>query len=319
MTFSPMSFTAPSGSFVSTAGYERGDLFTGSAFLPIYNPTVLGKYPTPHQIKAILKIGSDEWSRQIKRHSSPITDKDFAEYGEKLIELTHRVDLFKPHCSLGPLRGASKPCVMVEVMSRSRWQYEFFNFQQGSEKKNHPRILSDLTEILIRNAPSEQPYRINITDTARGGNGINALVSLLLRLKQENSGFRNQLWKIDINLFCDRSPNTKISNIQSVLRSQKPGEFEIDLELYRVSNLIVEDFDPALAFNLELEGQRHIFKPCSVPGQFLYQVGSEVQLVQSEDCYLSFEILYSKAITEVLLASNEHEQSGVVWDEYQQK
>jgi hypothetical protein len=39
----------------------------------------------------------------------------------------------------------------------------------------------------------------------------------------------------------------------------------------------------------------------------------------SQDCYQTFEKLYSESITQYLVTSPSHAQDGVVWREYQQK
>jgi hypothetical protein len=279
---------------------------------------VLDKYRGLYETKKTFEFGSHEWYEAISNFSTRVAEEDFQKYGEQLVYLTKQVVSFNPHCSLGPLRGAAKPCVTSEVMSRGKCEYDFFNFQQGSENKNHQRIIKDVSEILLRRDPGEKIYRINITDTAKGGNGINSLVGLLDHVKESTSTFKNQRWILDLNLLHDTTNNTNIGNIQRALGKRHTG-FDIQLHRYPVSSLIVEDVESAIAFELEWNGQRHIFKPSTQPGEFLYRVGNDVRLIQSENCYLTFEELYSQAITETLTTSPHHEQVGVVWNEYQAK
>lgn len=318
MSFSMTTFTAPSGAFAAVGGYRAGEEVPGS-FVPVYNPAVLEKYLGSYETQKVFEFGSDEWSQAVRKYSTQVTAADFDVYGGKLVELTSHVTTVEPHCSLGPLRGAAKPCVMTEVMSRGACEYEFFNFQESSNTANHPRVISDLSGILQRNDPGHELYRINITDTAKGGQGINTLVGLIGRVKESVSAFRKQQWKLDLNLIHDTSANTDINNIEAVRRRFQRKGFVIDVKRYAVPSLIVEDFDPALAFTLDWDGQRHIFKPCSVPGKFLYQVGNEVFLIHSENCYLTFEELYSIAITQELTTAPNLRQVGVVFQEYQNK
>lgn len=317
MSFSVSTFTAPSGSFLSTAGYSPGSFAQGD-FTPVYNPSVLPQHRDSYETKEIFRFGSDEWVMAVNEFPTRVAEVDFQNYGEQMIYLTNRVVSFGPHCSLGPLRGASKPCVMSEVMSRGKCEYEYFDFHQGSKEENQPSIIGNLSEILLRRDPGEEIYRINITDVVRGGNGINALVKLLAHVKETHSEFQKQRWVLDLNLVHDTGDNTNISNIQRVLKNRHDC-FEIELNRYPVSSLIVEDVESAVACALEWNGQRHIFKPCALKGEFLYQVGNDVRLVQSENCYLAFEELYSQAITETLVTSPDYEQVGVVWQEYQEK
>jgi hypothetical protein len=142
---------------------------------------------------------------------------------------------------------------------------------------------------------------------------------MLAQVKDSKSEFEHQQWILDLNLLHDTTGKTHVGNIMAVQGKRRPGSFEIQLHRYVVPNLIVEDFDPALAFSLEWDGKRHIFKPCSVPGKFLYQVGNEIRLVEADNCYLTFEEHYSQAITEYLKTSPEYDQVGVVWQEYQEK
>lgn len=316
MSFSMTTFTAPSGAFAAVGGFRTGEEVPGS-FAPVYNPAVLEKYLGSYETRTVFEFGSDEWSAAVRKYSTRVTSADFDTYGGKLIELTHHVTTTEPHCSLGPLRGAAKPCVLAEVMSRGACEYEFFNFQESTNAANHPRVIRDLAEIVRRNDPGEEVYRINITDTAKGGHGINTLVGLMARVKESVPAFRNQRWKLDLNLIHDTSAN--ISNIKAVRGLRKEGWFDIELNPYPVPSLIVEDFDPALAFSLEWNGERHVFKPCSVPGEFLYQVGNEIHLIHSENCYLTFEELYSIAITQWLETAPDLKQVGVVWHEFQDK
>jgi len=208
--------------------------------------------------------------------------------------------------------------VIAEVMTKGAVEYDFFNFQANSETKNHARIRSDLQRIIGLRDPQAEEYRINITDVVRGGYGINKLVAFLGEIKC-GSRYANQKWVLDLNLVHDDSPNTDLSRILSVQRLGVPDKFEINLHRYTVPNLIVEDYDEALAVELFTDGQRHRFKPCAVPGRFLYRVGDDVRLIETDDSYKTFENLYSKAITETLIYSSAYKQAGVVWNEYQNK
>lgn len=318
MSFLQTTFTAPSGVFTPPSSAHAGS-YDGGNFQPVYNPAVLEKYQGSFETLKILQYGSDEWCAQIRAQSVRVSNTDFETYAGELVKLTDQVARFEPDCLLGPLRGAAKPCVTVEVMTRAAFQYEYFNFQRNSEEENQPRIINDLRGILLGRDPGEAVFRINVTDTARGGNGVNTLVKMLAHIKETERQFENQKWIVDLNLLHDESTRTNISNIERVRENRIPGSFEINLNRYPVPNLIVEDFDAALAIDLEWDGQRHLFKPCSEPGQFLYRTGDEVRIIQSENCYLAFEELYSCAITEWLATSPAHEQVGVVWQEYQDK
>jgi hypothetical protein len=170
----------------------------------------------------------------------------------------------------------------------------------------------------LRN-PEQEVYRINITDTSKGGQGINNLVDFLAHIRDTNAKFQKQRWILDLNLFHDNTQNTNLGNIYKVLGKQVPGAMEIQLNRYPVSHLIVEDFDPALAFVLEWDGKRHIFKPCSVRGRFLYEMGNEMRLIETDNSYLALEEFYSLSITKNMAGAADLQQVGVVWQEYEEK
>lgn len=319
MTFNSTTYTAPSGSFIAPQGFQIGEAYQADTYRPIYNPAVLDRYTSSFEVNRTIPLGSDEWYSALSKYSCKVSDSDFSNYAGRLVELTEHTLQTAPQCLLGPLRGAAKPCVTTEVMSKGKFSYDFFNFQAGSQKENHGRIKTDLTNILKQRDPGAGEYRINVTDTARGGYGINALVELLREIREGNAQFNHQRWILDINLLHDESANTDIGNIQRVLSFSQRGKMDIQLNRYPVSSLIVEDYDPALAVELVSDGKTHRFKPCARAGAFLYEIDKTVHVVETEDCYRTLESFYSKSITEYLLASPRHEQDGVVWQEYQQK
>ncbi len=320
MTFDSTTYTAPSGSFLATEGFRIGDVLAQDTYRPIYNPSVLDQHTGSYVVSRTFDYLSDQWFSSLSKFPCCVAESDFDIYAEKLVELTEHTAKSEPHCLLGPLRGAAKPCVTTEVMSRGQFIYDYFNFQAGSDNKNHKRIAGDLLTILKQRDPFERDFRINVTDTARGGQGINTLVSLLKDIREGHAQFKRQRWILDLNLLHDDSPNTNIANIESVRRRFNiPGVLEIELHRYPVSSLIVEDYDPALAVQLVSDGGIFRFKPCSIPGSFLYRIGNEVRVIDSQDCYKTFEKLYSDSITQYLITSPRHEQDGVVWQEYQNK
>jgi hypothetical protein len=284
----------------------------------IYNPGLLDQHTASYQEIISIKDGRSEWLDQLSRFRCKTAESDFFDYGARMIQLADHLNGAKPDCSLGPLRGASKPCVLAEVMTKGAVTYDFFNFRANSDAANHPRIRADLEEIIRLRDPEENDYRINITDVVRGGQGINNLIGFLKEIKSAPR-YQKQRWILDLNLIHDSSPNTHLDRINSVQSGHLPGAFEINLQRYQVPNLIVEDYDEALAVELFFDGRYHRFKPCTLPGQFLYRVGDDLRLIETEDCYKTFEVLYSTAITQGLLTSPDHAQAGYVWNEYQNK
>lgn len=324
MRFSVATYTAPSGVFTPVA-LSPSDLTPGS-LAPIHNPTVLDPYTASYGVLRTFDVGSDEVGKAGKKYGVcragkkwwHVSEKQFDRYSEELEKLTSRIARFQPHCSLAPLRGAAKPAVAAEVMSRGVILYEFFDFRDNSNPLRQPKFMQDLKEILARRDPGQEEYRINVTDTSRGGFGINVLVSLMARVKESVARFKNQNWLLDLNLINDQPSKVHLARIQEV-RDKKPERFEVHIHLYKVPDLIVEDVKPALSFELEWDGERRIFLPQAVAGRFLYTVGDQVNLVETDNCYLASEELGSRSITNLLITSPTLRQIGAVWDQYQEK
>jgi len=319
MNFLSTTYMAPSGSFTQIQDAEE-DLGCSGIYRPIYNPAVLDRYTSSFEVAKTIPYQSDEWFSALSKFPCRVAESEFDCYAGKLVELTEHTLEASPNCLLAPLRGAAKPCAIAEVMSRGQVLYDYFNFQAGSDTRNQPRIKNELITILRQRDPGTSTFRINITDTARGGQGINALVSMIRDIREADAQFNNQQWILDLNLFHDLSSHTNIDNIEAVRRRfSLPGKIAINVNRYPVDSLIVEDYDPALAVKLEADGKVFRFKPCAVAGSFLYRTGNEVRIIESQDCYQTFEKLYSDSLTQFLLTSPKHEQDGVVWQDYQQK
>jgi hypothetical protein len=215
------------------------------------------------------------------------------------------------------LRGAAKPCVLVEVMNKGSVQYDFFDFQRGSDPQNHGRIISDLKEILEARDPERENFRINVTDTAHGGQGINALVSALKEIKEGTNAFKKQIWNLDVHLL--HTDEAKLSNILKVLGLQDSGLFQINLGLHQVPNLIFEDYDPALAVEMKGSHGRFLFKPCARPGRMLFRKNDEVFVIETDNTSLMLEEFLAESITANLLTSHTRVPAQDVWADYQNK
>jgi hypothetical protein len=309
-------FMAPSGRFVSMRGYQEGTEVEGY-YAQIYNPAIFESYRGQYEITKAIAFQGDEWFASFRSFACRVSDADFDVYGDRLISLTHHILESEPHCSLGPVRGGAKPCALVEVMSRGACEYDYFNYQCGSHAANRQRVLGDLKPILLARNPEEEVYRINVTDTAGGGHGINALVSILKEIKEGTADFRNQKWQLGVRLL--HTAEADIEHIEGIKKAQVSGDFLIDLQRFDVPNLIFEDYDPALAFQVETQDGRYEFKPCAKPGRMLCRFGNEAYVVETDNTNLMLNEFVSSRITENLVTSPDHVQIGDVWSDYQSK
>lgn len=309
-------FIAPSGHFVSPKGYCEGAELNGD-YTQIYNPGVLENQRGQHEVTESFEFGSDEWFTSLSKFECQVNNSDFDTYGDQMVSLTDHIQTSEPHCSLGPVRGGAKPCALVEVMSRGACEYDYFNYQCGSHTENRQRVIGDLKPILLDRDPGQEMYRINVTDTAKGGYGINALISILKEIKEGSPDFRKQQWQLGVNLLHTSEADAKY--IDEILKAQVPASFLIDLKKFEVPNLIFEDYDPALSFRVETNGGRYDFKPCAEPGQMLLRKGDDAFVVETENTSLMLNEFLSERITESLVTSSDHHQIGDVWADYQSK
>ena len=315
MNFHPTTYTAPSGRFVSTQGFSVGENYEG--LQSVFNPGIIDIYRGSYQKDLAFRYESSEWCAALSKYSCRVSSSDFDDYARVILSLAEHVGNNKVHCALGPLRGAAKPCVTTEVMNRGAVEYSYFDFQAGSQIDSRQRVIQNLKPILLARDPEESIYRINITDTACGGQGINALVGILKEIKAETPSFQHQQWNLDLNLL--HAGDANLANIENVRKLSEAGSFDIQLNRYPVPNLIVEDYDPALAVDILSDGKTFSFKPCAKPGKFLYQDGNDVFIVESENCYLTIEEFLSQSVTEEMLTQPRLQQAGNIWSEYQNK
>lgn len=239
-------------------------------------------------------------------------------YADATVKLASDLVLAEADCRLAPLRGAARPSMLVEIMSNGSVQFEFFNFKQGSSGNRDAEIRRDLIRILRERDPHTQLYRLQIIDTAVGGQGINKLVSLLKAIHAEESDFRKQHWSVDVRLLHPTNGHENVPHMEAAER-KSDDRFKVLLTRYPVPDLIVEDYDEALGFTIEQEGVHYVAKPSFVPGRFLLRAGTEMSLVESEDLYRTFDELISSAITDSLLTDANRQLVKVIWKEFMTK
>lgn len=309
---------AASGEFVRSYGHAEPQISEGE-FLPVYNPAVLEPLRDSYQFVKSAEQSEkviEEFRQCLDSHKRVVSMDDIARYGEMLPDLAGKIRSREAHCLLGPLRGASRPCATVEVMTRQNVQYHYFNYQNHTNNERRVQIISDLTSILMECDPGKESFDILITDTAVGGYGINNLAELLRSIQVGTAQFRNQKWNLQYFVLHAQSPGENLNRIKQVKSLHSiPGAFEVSLEDYQVPSLVIEDYDPALA--IMFEGK--VVKPCPKPGKFLLKQEGMVHVVETENAQLTFDELFAIGATDELIHSAHFEQIGSVWNEYTAK
>ena len=310
--------TAASGLFAPVQQDASSYCFDQANLAQVYNPGVFeyrrGSYELVTDEKKVLQwlersTGESKWQIDASHLDS---------YADVAVKLASNLIQKHADCRLAPLRGAARPSMLVEVMSRGVVEFEFFNFKQGSSGKRDDEIRRDLIQILQRKNPGNELYRLQVIDTAVGGQGINKLVSLLKSIHAEVGEFRRQSWCVDVHLLHPTNGHENIGNMDSIA-GMSDDQFIVMPNRYPVPDLIVEDYDEALGFTIERENCRYVAKPSFVPGRFLLRSGDTMCLVESDDLYRTFDELISEAVTESLLTDANRELVEVVWQEFTTK
>lgn len=308
--------TSPSGEFAPIAAKRIDPIILSSE--PIFNPGVLV------HLRGSFELNADE-SRISNWINTSTGDKKWEinaehidSYADTAVKLAAAVTATAAACRLAPLRGAARPCMLVEVMSCGNVEFEFFNFRQGSSRQRYSEIRSELLAILQRKDPGQELYRIQVVDTAIGGNGIVALVDLLKALHDGRADFAKQAWVVDIHLLHPTNGHENVNRMDSVIR-QTTDRFQVMMNRYPVPDLIVEDYDEALGFTLEREGSTYLAKPSVVAGRFLLKTNGVLSLIESEDLSRTFDEFMCEAVTNSLLTDPNRELVSVVWQDYVSK
>lgn len=299
----------PSGQFVSHQGYQQGN----PIYAPqtVWNPGVYDHLRDSYQLKAYEPTEAS-LADLLKIEYPVIQQSDFDRYGEVLVELTSNVVGQKADLNIGLLRGAYRPCVIVEVMTRGDVAYEFLNYTQHTERE--AEIMPMIRNLLKQRDPQEVEFRLQITDTAIGGNGSEHFAHMLIGIKESDPVFKVQRWTVFFNLLHDLRPGTNTGRMRDI-HKLSTDLLSFTIRLYGVPDLITEDYDGGLG--LIFDGK--VVRPCHHPGQFVIQFNNGVSLVESNDLKLTFDTLFSQAITDGLVTSPEYKQVGDIWNRHQEK
>jgi hypothetical protein len=282
-----------SGSFVALNGFPSK---------PIFNP---GVYEDRRNSFQASRKPQDifRWrQRYVGRKKRKFTTAQIDAYADEAVKLTAAISAKNTTCRLAPLRGVSRPFMLVEVMSGGTVNFEFFDFRNGSKGGRDREISVELIAILKRTNPHTELFPIQIVDTAKGGQGINKLVSLLRYIHDDSGTFRNQYWSIDIHLLHPTDGNENIDNIRSV-ELNRSSKFEVsNLQLYPVPIVVGEDFDEASNFDFVRDGDLFVPRPRALGAGFLMNDQEGEQLIETDNVFLTLDEFFSEAITHSLLA-----------------
>ncbi len=299
----------PSGQFVSYHGYQQGTPVSETQ--SIWNPGVYDQLRNSFRVVDYTKL-TEPMAGFLNQDFPIIQQSDFDRYGEVLVDLTKAVMAQQACLNLGLLRGAYRPCVIVEVMARGEVTYEFLNYTQHAERE--VEIMAELGALLRLRDPQTAEFHIQVTDTAIGGHGAEHLALMLIGIKASEKCFHNQQWVVTFNLLHDRRGGTNTAKMRGI-QDLSADRLRFEILLYEVPNLITEDYDAGLG--LVFEGRT--VKPCSEPGSFFLQSNAGISLVESVDLKTTFDELYTQSITDGLVTSSEYKQVADIWNRQREK
>lgn len=306
---------APSGAFCAQPAELVGGVNQPENY--IYNPGVLEYHRGSYTIEE-RDAKATSWITECNKIPL-IAQADINAYGQTCIQLAQNLSHIGGNLRLGPLRGAVRPCLLMDAMTQGAGDFTFFNYKAGCQPENAERVKADLRPILLAANPHNETYRIQVVDTAIGGHGINALTSYLRELKEKQPEFRKQKWVLDLHIIHATDGRTDIGNIEKVKSQFGAGVFEVQLQRYVVPDLIVEDYEAALGLDITSDHGKILVKQSYQPGQFLLKCDDGSRLVKSEALVVTFDELFSQSITDEMLHNQNLNQVGVVWKDYQQK
>jgi hypothetical protein len=278
----------------------------------IYNPAVQEHYRGSYTAEQIDEKAA-AWLNEC--NNIPVVEQAvFDVYGQTCIKLAKDVASVDAHLRLGPLRGAARPCVMAEVMTSGSVDFKFFNYKAGCQPENAGRVKELLFPILRDADPHQGIYRIQVVDTAVGGYGINALTRYLWDIKNAHGQFKEQKWELDYRIIHATDERTNVGKIKRVCDQAVTGVFDVNLERYVVTDLVVEDSESALGLKIVGDYGNYLVKQSYKPGELIIRAEDGIRHIRSQAEVVTYDELFSDRITFQMLNAPKMKQVGVVWN-----
>lgn len=318
-TFNPT--LAPSGCFCATTHEQILPLKVSTMSTDIspavtFNPSLIERHRgTDRKLPAVTV--PQELIQRLQIAKYVITESGVEDYARAARELTAAFQAAPSHCHLAPLRGARFPALFVHIMSEWKIAFDHFDYQQGCARVrgDEQKLRDEVTAILLRRNPHEKLFRIGVVDVVKGGYGIPALMDLLETIKLSVRAFNNQHWQIDLRLLHATDLTDRLRDLMHRSRER----FEISVKFYRVLDVVVEDFDEAIGFELVSDDGISYLKPCVTGGRFLYKGREGVAVVESNDLNVTLQDYIAQKITYDLLTDPNVRQIADRWNDYANK
>jgi hypothetical protein len=278
----------------------------------IYNPMKIPSVQVVSDLvdKSPIKSLSQFVDCYKKSEVNQINASDLATYAESLVEMAISIKQYPADCFICPLRGAFKPALQLQKMN-VMGQMEFLPFTRGSSGEFDDLILPAVRDIIKRHYAGERIFRINIIDTAKGGQGAKKLANLLRIVRSEYK--TTDLWLI--NFFLLHPPSADVANIETAALGSNE---EITFHVHRhvVDDLLIEDWDAAIGVRVEYGVNYISIKNSLTSGRLILVENDSVSLVDSPEMCQYIDVLIANALSAEIVTHPDLQFYRNVYEDY---
>jgi len=217
-------------------GYVPSGLFIPAKSGPYY--TIANPMPAqPAQVATFANTLSVE---AVPAKIRTIETQELAKYAESVTAVAKQLRLSKPDLVIVPLRGALKPWRHIEAMCLQELKACILESSGlGAGRANTDKLHADLREAL-KAFDRDERIHVAVVDTAKGGNGCDALARLLQSVADSLS-----LGNICVLFHLIVTNDAEAPKTLRALTRFTTARFACDVRFYTVDSLLVEDWEPA--------------------------------------------------------------------------
>lgn len=321
----------PSGSFVRTGGPLPSPVYGRASDVRAYSEQTLepDAFVTcnpwrPDEERRSVKLideveshSAGELIAEYRQHDvRVVTDGDMQSYVESLLAVQQGIERHKTDVIILPFRGSWFPFQFLNAMSNVPFVHVPIPFTGGANGNQIDEVRAELACRLSKVAANvgRDQLHVVVLDAAISGHSAVAMARVLDRIESPRMRVAFHL------LHAGEAPREL--RRQNVLRGS--GRHVLSVQYYQVTNLIVEDWDPAIGLGLEFEGGTVGMKPCVEKGRVIVDTRGRdgsggVQVLESPDLAGMVTDLVANHFQEYVETSSEYKLNAVVWDLLERK
>ena len=278
---------------------------------PVYTPMLLNAVQFDHIYTVDMTTAESVLAENT--HIRLITRDEIAKYAESLLQIHQMIDAQHPQKLVFPVRGGVKPGLQLEVMRKFTIPSVWLPFTGGGGGGYHSEIRWAIDDI-FKNMDLKNGLVLSIVDTAISGHSVRQLAKYIYERTQTES--KLPFLRCYFNVLYSSSYPTKIGCI-AALSSDK-----LSFKVYPqcVSSLLVEDWSPAIGWEVEYEGGKGIVKPSVREGELL--LGTEkgqIFHLRSDRLDLVIDRELARSISDQINTEPSYQWMADVWQEYRSR